>query len=260
MRQRVHPVLHVVLFLALAGGLAWVLGRGSRSLNYPWHWELIPQYLYSFEDGVFTPGPLLSGLWLTVKISGLSLLLAFCFGLAAALLRLSDSFMGYGMARAYLELIRNTPLLVQILVMYFVVSPIFNLSAFWAGVLALSLFEGAYASEIMRAGIVSIPKGQWEAAHSLGLTGAQTYARVILPQALRRVLPPLASLAVTLVKDSALVSAIAVMELTKEGAIIVARTWLTFETWFIVAALYLCLTIPLSLAALGLEKLVKVRN
>jgi len=107
------------------------------------------------------------------------------------------------------------------------------------------------------AGIVSIPSGQWEAAASQGLSAAQTYRTVILPQALRRVLPPLAGQAVSLVKDSALVSTIAVYDLTLRGQLIVADTFQTFEVWFTVAGVYLVLTLSLSLAAGRLERRLK---
>jgi polar amino acid transport system permease protein len=142
-------------------------------------------------------------------------------------------------ARAYLELIRNTPLLVQLFFIYFVMAPIFDLGRFASAVLSLSLFEGAYASEIFRAGIVSIHKGQWEAAQSLGLSTVDTYRRIILPQAIRRILPPLTSQAISLVKDSALVSTIAVYDLTMRGREIISETFLAFEIWFTVAAIYL---------------------
>ena len=162
--------------------------------------------------------------------------------------------MGRWLARVYLELIRNTPLLVQIFFLYFVMAPILDLGRTPTAILALSLFEGAYASEIFRAGIESIGRGQWEACYSLGLTRAQTYRRVILPQALRRILPPLTSQAVSLIKDSALVSTIAVYDLTMEGRTIIADTFLTFEIWFVVAAVYLILTLTLSALANGLER------
>jgi polar amino acid transport system permease protein len=124
--------------------------------------------------------------------------------------------------------------------------------------LALSLFEGAYASEIFRAGIVSIHKGQWEAAHSLGLSLYHTYRYIVLPQAIRRLLPPLTSQAISLIKDSALVSTIAVYELTMEGRMIVADTFLTFEIWFTVAAMYLVVTVILSLVVNIMEVRFKV--
>ena len=149
---------------------------------------------------------------------------------------------------------RNTPLLVQIFFLYFVMAPIFDIGRTATAVLALSLFEGAYASEVFRAGIESIGRGQWEAAHSLGLSRTHTYRYIILPQALRRILPPLTSQAVSLVKDSALVSTIAVYDLTMEGRAIIAETFLSFEIWFTVAAVYLVLTLGLSALAGTLER------
>ncbi len=228
--------------------------RGSEQLGYNWHWRKVPRYLYTLIDGQFLPGPLLKGLALTLEITALSLVLAGVLGLVTALLRLSSSMVGRLLARIYLESIRNTPLLVQLFFLYFVMAPIFDIGRTATAVLALSLFEGAYASEIFRAGIESIGRGQWEACHSLGLSRAQSYGRVILPQALRRILPPLTSQAVSLIKDSALVSTIAVYDLTMEGRSIVAETFLTFEIWLVVAALYLVLTLTLSAVAGGLER------
>jgi polar amino acid transport system permease protein len=153
-----------------------------------------------------------------------------------------------------MELIRNSPLLIQIFFIYFVIAPILDISAFWAAVIALSLFEGAYASEILRAGITSIDAGQWEAAKSLGMTPYAMYRHIILPQAVRRVLPPLTSQAVSLIKDSALVSTIAILDLTQQGRMIDAETFLTFEIWFTVAAIYLAVTLALSGAVRMLER------
>jgi polar amino acid transport system permease protein len=121
-----------------------------------------------------------------------------------------------------------------------------NIDRLAAAVLALSLFEGAYASEIYRAGIVSIHKGQWEAAYSLGLSTFSTYKSVILPQAIRRVLPPLTSQAISLIKDSSLVSVLAVYEMTMQANAIVAETFLVFEIYFTIAAVYLVITVSLS--------------
>ena len=129
-----------------------------------------------------------------------------------------------------------------------------DLSRFASAVLALSLFEGAYASEIIRAGILAIPQGQWEAAGSIGLNRLQTYRHVVLPQALRHMTPPLVSQAVSLIKDSALVSTIAIYDLTMKGQEIIAETYLVFELWFTIAAIYLLLTLSLSMATRMVEK------
>ncbi len=232
----------------------WLIVRGSEQLGYSWHWRQIPRAFCTVVDAHLIPGPLVQGLGVTLEITGLSLVLATGIALVTALLRLSDSWVGRWLARVYLELIRNTPLLVQLFFLYFVMAPIFDIGRTATAVLALSLFEGAYASEIFRAGIQSIGRGQWEAAHSLGLSRAQTYRWIILPQALRRILPPLTSQAVSLVKDSALVSTIAVYDLTMEGRTIIAETFLTFEIWFVVAAIYLGLTLTLSTLAHALER------
>jgi len=249
-----RAVLDVLQFVLLAGFLGWLALRGAQGLGYHWQWYLVPKYLFSLADGHFTPGPLLLGLWVTIKITLASLGLSMAFGLATALLRLSPSPVGRAVAVVYLEAVRNTPLLIQIFFIYFVIAPMVGMSAFPSAVLALSLFEGAYASEIIRAGIVSIHEGQWEAAQSTGLNARQTYRHVILPQALRRVLPPLTGQAVSLVKDSALASTIAIFELTMQGQVIVSNTFLTFEIWFTVAAMYLVMTLAMSLAAGALEK------
>jgi polar amino acid transport system permease protein len=144
-------------------------------------------------------------------------------------------------------------LLVQLFFVYFVLGPVLDLDRFWAAVVALSVFEGAYVSEIIRAGVLSIPRGQREAALSLGLSTWQCHRHVILPQSLRLVLPPLTSQAVSLVKDSALVSTVAVADLTFQGQVIIAETFLTFEIWFTVAAIYLLVTATLSAAAGAIE-------
>ena len=226
--------------------LAWLVLRGAERTGYNWPWGRVWGYVARLDEGRLIAGPLLQGLWVTLEITALGMVFAGLFGLIAALLRLSPSPLGRGLARLYLELIRNTPLLVQIFCLYFIFAPILGMGRMTTAVLALAAFEGAYVSEIFRAGILAVPKGQWEAGFALGLTTAQTLARVILPQALRIVAPPLTSQAVSLVKDSALVSTIAVYELTMQGRAIIADTYLSFEIWAVVAALYLLVTLTLS--------------
>ncbi|MBE0558448.1 MAG: amino acid ABC transporter permease [Proteobacteria bacterium] len=240
-------------FLLLAGITVWLLSGGTGGLGYQWQWYRVPRFLFTTDGGGWTAGPLLQGLLVTLRISALSLLGMLVLGLTTALLRISVSFTGRAVAWGYLELIRNTPLLIQIFFVYFVMAPILDIGAFAAAVLALSLFEGAYAAEILRAGIVSIHRGQWEAAQSLGFGTLDTYRYVILPQALRRVLPPLAGQAISLIKDSSLVSTIAIYDLTMQGQKIVSETFLVFEIWFTVAAIYLVMTLTLSLAVRALE-------
>lgn len=246
--------------LLVIGAVAWFYARTAGTLGYHWQWYRIPQFIMSFDNGGIGWGPLMYGLEVTLKISGASLLLAIGFGLVTALFRLSDSFLARAVARGYMELVRNTPLLVQLFFMYFVLGPILDIDRLTAAVLALSLFEGAYMSEIFRAGIVSIHKGQWDAAHALGLSGIQTYRHVILPQAVRRVVPPLTGQSVSLIKDSALVSTIAVYDLTMRAQEIIAETYLAFEVWFTIAAMYLVLTVTLSFTAACLESRLRVER
>ena len=238
--------IDVTKFIALAAFLTWAMYRGTDRLGYHWQWHRVPQYFVEFKDGSITAGPLIEGLRMTFQVSAWGLVLAFLFGLVTALLRMSRSLMGAAVARLYLEVIRNTPLLVQLFFLYFVIAPVLGIGRFTSAVLALSLFEGAYASEIFRSGIVSIHTGQWEAAYSLGLSTVHTYRYVILPQAVRRMLPPLTSQAVSLIKDSALVSTNAVYALTMRAQVIISETFLTFEIWFTVAAMYLVITVLLS--------------
>lgn len=241
-------------FALLMAALLWLLALGMERSGYHWQWYRMGRYLFRPEEGTVLAGPLLQGLLVTFQVVAVSLLLALFFGLLTALLRLSTSRAGQLLARLYLESIRNTPLLIQIFFMYFVVSPVLGISRFTSAVLALSLFEGAYAAEIIRSGIVSLQRGQWEAAWSLGLSPFDTYRDVILPQAFRRILPPLTSQAISLVKDSALVSTIAIYDLTMQGQVIVAETFLTFETWLTVAAIYLAVAIGLSILVRLLEE------
>jgi polar amino acid transport system permease protein len=252
-RGRKQALFDLVRACATAGLLIWFIYASGSGLGYNWQWYRVPQYLYSVSEGRLMAGPLLEGLLVTLKVSAVSLALSSLFGLLTAIGRLSGSIAARTLSRAYLELIRNTPLLVQLFFIYFVFSPMVGLSRFASAVLALSLFEGAYASEIIRAGILAIPRSQWEAAESIGLTRYRIFRHVVLPQALRHMTPPLVSQAVSLIKDSALVSTIAIYDLTMKGQEIIAETYLVFELWFTIAAIYLILTLSLSLAAQAMD-------
>ncbi|MFO1068290.1 MAG: amino acid ABC transporter permease [Geminicoccaceae bacterium] len=250
-RGQIMAVLQVAL---LGAALLWLVLRGASGMGYNWQWYRIPQFFGREVDGTWIWGPLSKGLVQTLYISALSFVLAMVLGLATALLRRGHSIVGRGIARAYVELIRNTPLLIQLYLVYFVIAPLVGLDRWWTAVVCLGLFEGAFAAEIFRAGLASVPKGQWEAGESLGLGRRDLYRYVVLPQALRLMLPPLTSLAVSLVKHSSLVSVIGVFELTTEGRNLVSDTYMSFEIWFTVAAVYLVVTTLMSAAAQGLER------
>jgi polar amino acid transport system permease protein len=249
--------LDVVQFALFVGLLAWLLVQGAGSMGYNWQWYRVPRYLAQVFDGEVFLGPLLKGLLVTLEISALALVLTVVIGLGAALLRLSGSVAGRWLVIGYVEAIRNTPLLVQLYLVYFILSPILGLERFWAGVLCLAVFEGAFAAEIFRGGIMAVRKGQWESAWALGLSRGAAYRFIVLPQALRVILPPLAGLGVSLIKHSAIVSVIAVFDLTNEGRNVISDTFLTFEIWITVAALYLCVTVLLSLGVGLLERRLK---
>ena len=246
-------IVECLKFALLMGLIGWLLMRGTEELGYQWQWYRIPRYLFTWKDGQILLGPLIQGVGVTLKITAISLVLAFGIGLISALARLSSSIAANLLSRIYLETVRNTPLLVQLFFIYFVLAPVLGISGFTAAVLSLSLFEGAYVSEILRAGILSIPRSQWEAAYSMGLNDRQTYRLIVIPQAIRTILPPLTSQAISLVKDSALVSTIAIYDLTMQGQIIIAQTYLVFELWFTIAAIYLLITTALALVVRLME-------
>ena len=132
-------------------------------------------------------------------------------------------------------------------------SPIFGLDRYWTAVFTLAIFEGAFAAEIFRAGILAVPKGQWEASASLGLSRFDCYRDVVLPQAIRLILPPLTGQGISLIKHSSIVSVIAVFDLFTEARNLVSDTFMSFEVYFTVGAMYLALIIPLSILVSVIE-------
>ncbi|MEZ9925681.1 polar amino acid ABC transporter permease [Vibrio breoganii] len=250
----VKPTLSaIVQIIVLALAVAWILDSGAQAMGYRWQWDRVPDYIAFYEDGEWWPAELLEGLLVTIQISMISLVATLAIGLVTALLRNSNSVVGRTIATDYVELIRNTPLLVQIYLLYFVFGPVIGLDRFSTAVLALALFQGAYTAEIFRAGLNSIERGQFEAARSLGLSRTFTFWDVILPQVIQRTLPPLTNEVISLIKNSSIVSVMAVFDLTTEARNIVSETAMPFEIWFSVAIIYLALTLSLSAIAAWLE-------
>ena len=210
------------------------------------------------------PGLLVIGLWITLKLSIIATIAGIIIGIIGGIARLSSNPAFRWTTVVYVEIIRGSPLMVQILIWYFVFGTVINdllaasgfgrLQAFWYGVASLACFAGAYVTEIVRAGIQSIHRGQTEAARSLGMSYAQSMRYIILPQALRRILPPLAGQFISLIKDSSLLGIIAIRELTKAAREVVTATLQPFEVYFLAAILYLLLTFTLSMAVQKLEK------
>ena len=199
-------------------------------------------------------GPILNGLWVTLKISFFAAILTFIIGTIVAFMKLSSYQFLKDIATVYITIVRGTPLLVQIFLFFFIVANIFELDRFVAGVLALGIFFGAYMAEILRGAIQSIDKGQLEAANSLGISKFQAMRYIILPQAFKRALPTLVGEMIALIKDSSLVSVISITDLTKVGKEIVANTFSPFETWIVIALVYLSITSVLSYVGHRLEK------
>ncbi len=248
------PPVAVTLYFVIVGSIAWVAYTGAQQMGYNWQWYQVPQYIYTFTDDGFQAGEILTGLWATIVLSVTCFALATLMGLCVALLRLSSLVVGKGVAIGYLEFVRNIPLLVLLYLFYYVLGPIFGLDRWTAAVLTLSVFHSALISEIFRAGINSVAVGQWEAAASIGMSRAQAYRYIILPQSIRFMLPPLTGEIVHLIKSSAIVSVIAVAELTTVGRNIISDTYMSFEIWFTIALAYLVLTLILSFGVSMLER------
>ena len=257
MKRMWRQVSDILLFLAGGGLCVWAVWVGAAGMGYNWQWYRVPRYIYRVIESELIWGPLMRGLFVTLEITLFGGMIAIAIGLCTALLRLSRSASGYAIATIYLEAVRNTPLLVQMYLFYFVLSPIIGIERFWTGVICLAVFEASFIAEIIRGGILSVERGQWEGASALGLRPWQVYARIVLPQAVPIMLPPMTSAVVNLIKNSAIVSTIAIFDLTTEGRNVIAETFMSFEIWFTVAAIYLVLTISLSLVAAWLERRTK---
>ena len=276
-------LLDAVMMLVVTALLGYIAYRITVGLHYKWNWSAIPRYLFRIdENGNWKANLLMQGLFTTIRLSIWATLLATIIGTIAGFFRISKSLFKRLLGRTFVELIRNTPPLVLIFIFYFFVSgqimPVLGvddfarnasestqdmmtflfapprfLSAFISATVTVAIFEAAYITEIIRAGIQSIEKGQLDACHALGLSWKQKMQYVILPQAIQRILPPLAGQFISTIKDSAIVSVISIPELCFQGMELMAATYLTFECWITITVLYLILTLSLSLAVERLE-------
>jgi len=238
---RVVVVAAIVLLIVLAVSLAPGTPRWSLA------WE---------RRGVFV-----EGIALTAEVSAGALALGLLLGGAAGLARVSRSAALDQAAFTYVEIVRGTPFLIQLYVAFYCVATTLRLNAVFGnderivvGVVGLGVFAGAYIAEIVRAGVESIDRGQWEAARSLGLSHSQTLFRVILPQSIRRMIPPLAGEAVSLVKESSILSVISVAEVTFHARNVAGETFQTFAIYVPLAAFYLLVTLPLAWFTRRLER------
>lgn len=282
-KVRYKPV-DVIIFALLGVTIAFFIYRINVGLNYKWAWHKIPQFLFRYDpvNDQWASNIIMWGLYNTLRLSFWGILLATLFGTVMGIARSSKIVFFRLISGTYVESMRNLPPLVIIYIVYFFIgdqvmpdagldsflqesapwvrkitdfcfaTPQF-ITAFFSALLTLAIFEGAYITEIVRSGIQSINRGQWEASYALGLSRWQQMRYVILPQAYQRILPPLAGQFISLIKDSSIVSVISIQELTFQGTELMTSTLLTMEIWITITILYLALTLPCSLLVARIE-------
>lgn len=242
---RASRLNHTLSFLLALALVAAVLFAALFALHYDWSWAGVWKYRQLYLEGWLT----------TLLIAAVALPLSAILGLVFALARRSPWLPVSYIARIYVELTRGAPLLVQIYLYFYVFGMALGVSQRYVlGPLILATFSGAYIAELIRAGIESVGKTQLESARAIGLTTAQTYRFVIFPQAIRQILPGLAGQFVSLVKDSSLLSVIALNEFTQAGTNVNAYTASPFESYLPLAIGYLIITLPISLWTQRLEQ------
>ncbi|MBQ7515112.1 MAG: amino acid ABC transporter permease [Schwartzia sp.] len=217
---------------------------------------------YDLDLAVSALPLLFLGAGVTIKITALSVGFGIIIGLFVGIARISEFRLLRLLAAVYVDFLRGTPLLVQIFLVYFALPVVTgqHMDPFLAAISACSINSGAYIAEIFRAGIQSVDNGQMEAGRSLGLSWAQTMRYIIVPQAFKRVIPPLGNEFIALLKDSSLVSVIGFEELTRRGQLIIARTYGSLEIWTAVALIYLIMTIAISRLVAYLERRFQVSD
>ncbi len=254
--------------------------RNGRLLPWSIPWESVPWWavilglvgifvawsIFTSEAYLKALAFIVKGVELTLRVTVISYLVGLVVGLIFGLMRVSDNPVLYALSTLYVEVMRGVPLLVIILYMGFVVTPRLrnatggqiDLQGVPAAILGISVCYGAYMAEVYRGGIESIERGQMEAARSLGMTYMQAMRHVVLPQAIRRVLPPLGNNLISMLKDSSLISVIALNDLLQTGRLYVSRTYRAFEGFNTIALLYLTMTLFLSFLVRMVERKVSI--
>ncbi|MBI1774096.1 MAG: amino acid ABC transporter permease [Proteobacteria bacterium] len=276
--------LDAVVLASVLGFALYVAYRMNSVLNYRWGWMQVLLFIFRWDEGQgrWVANLLVQGLLTTLRLAVWGILIAALIGLTMGMARVSKRLFPRLVGRVYVELVRNIPPLVFMFIFYFFISsqlmPMLGIDRllaraapstlslvavlfgepklipnFVSGLICLALFEGAYITEIVRAGIEAIEKGQWEAGSSLGLSRTKLMRLVILPQAVQRILPPLAGQFITLIKTSSIVSLISVQELTFLASEVAVSTSRTFEVWIVVGAFYFALCFGLALLFAWLE-------
>lgn len=282
--KKSSTLLDSVVTATLLFLLAYITYRLSVGLHYHWDWSVIPNYLLRWDEGKkrWVTNILLEGFFTTIRLSLWAILFATMIGVVVGILRTRKRLLFRMIGRSYVELIRNIPPLVLVFIFYFFISdqlmlmlgvdefirnqsgvvaqclsftiaPPALFTSFISGVLTVALFQGAYIAEIVRAGIQSIDNEQWEASAALGFTWQQQMRLIVLPQATRRVLPPLTNEFINTIKYSSIVSIISIQELTFQGMQVMSSTQRTNEVWLTISLMYFLLCFAVSLLARRLE-------
>ena len=277
--------LDAVLLGLIVAAVVYLWYRASTEVFYRWDWSVVPQYLVyqNPETGDWRANLLIHGIYATLRLAFWGTLIAVIIGIVMGCCRVSRNLFLRLVSRTYVEATRNIPPLVIIFVVYFFLSfqimPLLGIADwvrqtdgalrtvievslgptelvenFLAGLLVLALFEAAYFTEIIRAGIQSVERGQWEAGESVGLTRYKVMRYVVMPQAIQRTIPPLAGQLISLVKDSSMVSLISIQDLTYTGSQVAISTRKVFEIWIFIAAVYFVICFSLSLVSRWLER------
>ncbi len=265
--------------------IGYVFYRVDSVLVYSWDWSVIPGYLFRWDEasGSYVRNLLIKGLAATIRISIWALLLASVLGILLGIARASKRLLPRLIGWAYVEFIRNIPPVPFLFLFYFFISgqiipllgvretvdslgptgqsvadflfgPANLIENFFSGLISLAMMSAAYIAEIVRAGIQSIPRGQFEAGHSIGLGRAAVMRYIVLPQAIQRVVPPLAGQFITLIKDSSLVALISIQELSFLAMEIAISEQRFFEVWLFVGLMYFSVCYSCALAFSWLER------
>lgn len=288
-RKRRFTKLDLSLGFLMLAAVLWLGPAFIYAGGYRWDWSVIPRYLVRTDrvTGELRPNVLLNGFFTTLRLSLWSGVLAMFIGLVMGTLATRRRPLARMITRTYVEFARNTPPLVLVFLFYYflgdqivailgidrwagslgpgatqwvtiLAAPPRQLPAFVSAVATLGIFEGAYLSEIVRAGIQSVPRGQWEAGYALGFSPRDRFRFVILPQAWRVVLPATVGQFISIIKDSSIVAIISIPEMTFQGLEVMAGTYRTFEIWIFIAAMYFLLSSVLSGFAHFVERRISI--
>jgi len=283
-KYRVHP-LDVVVFVVVATVIAYIAYRVDSVLVYKWDWSAIPAYLFRYDDDShrLVPNLLIIGLLTTLRIAFWGMILATILGVALGIARTSKRLFPRLVGWAYVGFVRNIPPVPFLFLFYFFIStqilpvigideflrnaspgtvqvleilfgPANLITNFMSGLISLSMMMAAYIAEIVRAGIQAIDRGQYEGGYSVGLSRFQVMRYIVLPQAIQRVIPPLAGQLITLIKDSSLVALISIQELSFMAMEIAISEQRFFEVWIFTGFMYFVVCFSLALIFGRLER------